>query len=120
MTTTNSLKTILEDLLNRNSDVMSALVATVDGISLADAKMQNISGRLAAMASASLGLGRQLIATVCSGTMKEIKVSGDKGQVFIYSITNKAVLVVVTKEEPNVAMVNWEAQKTVKHLTELI
>lgn len=117
---TTNVDPILGELLNRNSDVQGALVATADGISIANVQMSNVSNRLAAMASASLGLGRQLIATICNGSLSEIKVSGDKGQVFIYSITNKAVLVVVTKDEPNVAMVNWESQKTVKQLAAII
>ena len=120
MVSKNNFNPVLEDLLAQNSDIQSALVGTLDGIALASVQLSNISGRLAAMSSAALGLGRQLITTICNGNLNEIKVSGDKGQVFIYSITNKAVLVVVTKNEPNVAMVNWESQKTVKQLASIL
>lgn len=120
MTNGNGINLALENLLTSNKDIQGALVATADGIALASVQLSTASNRLAAMASASIGLGKQLIATICNGNLNEIKVSGDNGQVFIYSVTNKAVLVVITREEPNVAMVNWESQKTVKELVPII
>src|SRR5436305_1781213 len=89
MPANNNVNLVLEELLTKNSDIQSALIATSDGIALAGVNLSNTSNRLAAMASASLGLGRQLIATVCNGALNEINVTGDKGQVFIYSITNR-------------------------------
>lgn len=112
-------KQILGELLERNNDIRSAVVATSDGIAVTQVNITDKSNRLAAMSAASLGLGKQVIATVCNGDLNEIMITGNLGQVFIYSISNKAVLVLVTKELPNVAMVNWEAHKAVSQLSSL-
>ena len=120
MSKNEQLVPILAELLNKNIDIQGALVATSDGIAISSLNLNEKSNRLAAMASACLGLGKQVISTVNSGVMNEITVSGNRGQVFVYSISTKAVLVVVTKETPNVAMVNWESHKTVSHLSEYV
>lgn len=110
-------KVFLENLLERNTDIKSAVISTSDGIIVLGVNMNDKSNRLGAMAAASLGLGKQVITTVCDGSLNEIMITGNKGQVFIYSISNKAVLVLTTKEQPNVAMVNWEAHKTINQLS---
>lgn len=110
-------KEALENLLERNTDIKSAVISTSDGIIVLGVNMNDKSNRLGAMAAASLGLGKQVITTVCDGSLNEIMITGNKGQVFIYSISNKAVLVLTTKEVPNVAMVNWEAHKTINQLS---
>ena len=112
-------KNILDDLVERSSDIQSAVIATADGIPITKVNSNDTSNRLAAMAAASLGLGKQVISTVCDGELNEIMIAGNEGQVFIYSISNKAVLVLVTKKLPNVAMVNWEAHKAVAQLLSL-
>lgn len=112
-------KLALEDLLERNTDIKSAVISTSDGIIVLGVNMNDKSNRLGAMAAASLGLGKQVITTVCDGSLNEIMITGNKGQVFIYSISNKAVLVLTTKELPNVAMVNWEAHKTINQLSSI-
>lgn len=112
-------RAVLGELLERNTDVRSALIATSDGITVTSINLDDKSNRLAAMAAASLGLGKQVISTVFSGDLTEITVSGNNGKVLVYSISNNSVMVIVTKEQPNVAMVNWEAQKTISHLTAL-
>lgn len=112
-------KQVLDDLLDRNGDIQSAVIATSDGIAITKVNLSDKSSRLAAMAAASLGLGKQVISTVCNGDLNEIMIAGSQGQVFIYSISNKAVLVLVTKKLPNVAMVNWEAHKAISQLLSL-
>lgn len=112
-------KLVLDNLLERNGDVQSAVIATSDGIVVLGANTNDKSNRLAAMSAASLGLGKQVISTVCNGELNEIMITGNRGQVFIYSITNRAVLVLTTKEQPNVAMVNWEAHKAISQLAAL-
>ena len=112
-------KLVLDDLLTRNNDIQSAVIATSDGITITKVNSDDKANRLAAMAAASLGLGKQVISTVCSGDLNEIMIAGNQGQVFIYSISTKAVLVLVTKKLPNVGMVNWEAHKAISQLLSL-
>lgn len=108
---------ILTNLLSRNAEIIGAGVASVDGIIISSVNLENNGTRLAAMAAASLGLGKQVVATVRAGTLSEVMISGDKGKVFIYAIGLKAVLVVAVREQPNVALINWEARKTVEELS---
>ncbi|MEZ5425716.1 MAG: roadblock/LC7 domain-containing protein [Pyrinomonadaceae bacterium] len=113
------LNNTLAELLGRNSDIQSVVMATSDGITLTSVNLNDKSNRLAAMAAAALGLGNQVIATCQKGELEEILISGNKGKIFVYSISNNAVMVIVTKENPNVAMVNWEAKKTISQILEL-
>lgn len=112
-------RNFLEDLLRRNSDIKSALIASSDGITVTSINLDEKSSRVAAMAAASLGLGKQVIATLFGGELNDLMVSGKNGHVFMYSISHNAVMIIVTKELPNIAMVNWEAQKTITQLSTL-
>lgn len=113
------VKSILLDLAERNKDVQSALMATSDGIIITSINLNDKSNRLAAMAAAALGLGTQVVTTAQKGALEEIMISGKDGKLFIYSIASNAVMVIVTKELPNVAMINWEAKKTISEILSL-
>ena len=112
-------KAMLEDLVGRSNDIKSVIVATSDGITITGVNLSDAANRLSAMAAAALGLGKQLVNTAFSGELKEFMITGVKGQVFIYSISSASLLVVITKELPNVAMINWESQKTISQLVTL-
>lgn len=118
MTEKTNIELYLEELPAKLSDVRSVLIATIDGITIASATADEKSNQLAAMTAAALGLGKRMVDTVNAGSLDEISVVGSEGSVYVYSLGAKAVLVVLTKKAPNVAMVNWEARKLIEKLGE--
>lgn len=107
---------LLAELPAKLADVRGAVLATLDGITVASAYSGSKSNQLAAMTAASLGLGKRMIETIDAGNLAEISVAGDNGSVFVYAVGARAVLVVVAKQSPNVAMINWEARKIIEQL----
>lgn len=108
---------ILAGLVENLSDVSGAVIATLDGIVIASAYTDGKSNQLAAMTAAALGLGRRMIEMIGAGNLAAISIAGDNGSVFVYAVGARAVLLVITKKMPNVAMVNWEARKIIEQLT---
>lgn len=106
----------LKELPAKLADVRSALIATLDGITIASIAVDEKTNQLAAMTAAALGLGKRMIETISAGALGEISITGSGGSVFVYSLGTKAVLVVVTKPLPNVALVNWESKKLIAQL----
>lgn len=104
----------LDEFPLRLSDIQGALIATLDGITVVKSTTDERSSQLAAMTAAALGLGKRLIETANGGNLEEISFKGETGSVFIYALEKKAVLVVVTKRNPNVALVNWESKKLIE------
>lgn len=119
MTDNSSTEQLLLKLQTKLGDVRGALLATLDGIAIANAQVHKEPNQLAAMTAASLGLGQRMIETINGQGLSEISVTGNKGSVFVYSVGTKAALIVVTKESPNIALVNWEARKLIEELAEL-
>lgn len=110
------LESNLMELRTLLPDIRSVLIATVDGILIAGATLDDKSNQLAAMTAAALGLGKRMIETAGAGNPNQISFSGSNGSVFVYALGVKAVLVVVTKAMPNIALVNWETQKVITRL----
>lgn len=112
-----------EELLSRLqtnlSDLRGALVTTLDGIAVAALNIDRKSNQLAAMTATSLGLSQRIIDTIEGAGLSEISIASAKGNVFVYSVGTKAALVIVTKETPNVALINWESRKIAEALAEL-
>ena len=113
------LEQALAALPARLSDVQSAQVATLDGIAVADFGAQDNSNRIAAMTSSALALSKRMIETVRAGELAQISVAGSDGHILIYAVGTKAVLVVITKKSPNVALINWEARKVIVEISEM-
>lgn len=105
------LNSILQVLRSSLPELRGAIIATSGGLPIA----QNFSdstdaNRVAAMAATALGLGKRINDTLSAGQLTEMSVSGDVGQVFIYSIGTKGVLAVVTPANMNLGLLHMEAR----------
>lgn len=109
----------LAEFRTQLDDVSGAMVVTLDGRILARNGAIANPVQIAAMTSSSLALGSRIINTIEGGELDEVTISGGNGNIFLYSIEKQAVLVVVTKKSPNIAMVNWEARKSINQMAAL-
>ncbi|VVM06654.1 hypothetical protein MAMC_01162 [Methylacidimicrobium cyclopophantes] len=110
MAVADELNTALGRLRAAVPELSAALVATTDGLPVAHSLNAGDANRLAAMAATALGLGRRICETFGGGEFRETSVSGDQGQMFIYSAGSKAVLGVVARLGANVGLIHLEAR----------
>ncbi|AXG99137.1 roadblock/LC7 domain-containing protein [Deinococcus wulumuqiensis] len=105
------LKSILQNLRMSLPELRGAMVATTDGLPIAQAFSDNTdANRVAAMAATALGLGKRINDTLGTGSLNEMSVSGMDGQVFIYSVGAKGVLAVVAPSGTNLGLLHMEAR----------
>ena len=108
---TERLGSILTNLRSSMPELRGALIATADGLPIAQSFSDATdAGRVAAMAATALGLGKRINDTLGAGDLSEMSVSGLDGQVFIYSVGAKGALAVVTPAGVNLGLLHMEAR----------
>ena len=108
---TERLGSILTNLRSSMPELRGALIATADGLPIAQSFSDNTdANRVAAMAATALGLGQRINDTLGAGNLSEMSVSGLNGQVFIYSVGAKGALAVVTPAGVNLGLLHMEAR----------
>ena len=86
------LNTTLSTLRAALPELRGALIATVDGLPIAQTMgVGTDANRVAAMAATALGLGKRINDTLGSGTLTDMSVGGSDGQVYIYAAGTKGV-----------------------------
>lgn len=105
------LNSTLTTLRSSMPELRGALVATVDGLPIAQAMGEGAdANRVAAMAATALGLGKRINDTLGSGQLTDMSVGGAHGQVYIYAAGHKGVLAVVAPTGINLGLLNMEAR----------
>ena len=108
---TERLGSILTNLRSSMPELRGALIATADGLPIAQSFSDNTdANRVAAMAATALGLSKRINDTLGAGNLSEMSVSGLNGQVFIYSVGAKGALAVVTPAGVNLGLLHMEAR----------
>jgi uncharacterized protein len=120
MNSFSQLETLTAELPPKHNDILGAMVVTLDGRVLANTAVSTKPNQLAAMTSSSLALSTRIIETINGGSLNEVYVSGSDGNILVYSVGQKAVLVVITRKNPNLAMINWEARKIINEMCALL
>ena len=72
------------------------------------------------MAAATLGVGKRISSTLDLGEMRETNVKSGNGQVFLYAIGGKGVLVLIAQADANVGLINLEARDAAAKLDEIL
>jgi uncharacterized protein len=116
-----ALQQSLAALRSAIPEIRGVLIASTDGLPMA----QNLSGsedpnRVAAMAATALGLGKRIADTLSAGTLTETTVSGSNGQIFLYAVGGKGVLVVVAAAGANVGLINLEARDATRTIAGIL
>ena len=105
------LQATLQSLRTSLPELRGALVATTDGLPIAQSFSDTTdSNRVAAMAATALGLGKRINDTLGTGDLTEMSVSGVDGQVYVYATGRKGVLAVVTPTGMNLGLLHMEAR----------
>lgn len=105
------LNSILVSLRTSMPEIRGALIATSDGLPIAQSVDAGTDAqRVAAMAATALGLGKRINDTLGSGELTELSFSGLQGQVYIYAVGNRGALAVVAPMGVNLGLLHMEAR----------
>lgn len=108
----------LDRLRQNMPDIRAAIVASPDGLLIAERVAGNAATRLAAMAATALGLGRRIAQTAQAGEFNELVVRGKDGYLAVFAIEGKAVLALTLPEGGNLGLLRIEAENAVKDVLE--
>ena len=101
-------------------ELKGVLVATSDGLPIAQAMNANAdANRVAAMAATALGLGKRINDTLGAGVLTEMSVSGTDGQVFFYA-AGRGVLAVVAPSGMNLGLLMMEARDAAANIATVL
>jgi uncharacterized protein len=114
------LEAIIGNLRTTMPTLKGVLVASIDGLAIAQSLENADPNRVAAMAATVLGLSKRVIETIEAGGLSEITIGGTDGQMFIYSAGASAVLVVIAGEKPNIGLINLEARAAARRIAECV
>jgi predicted regulator of Ras-like GTPase activity (Roadblock/LC7/MglB family) len=108
-------------------ELRGVLVASSEGLPVAHSisggadptRVAAMAERIAAMAGASVNLGKRVSESLSVGALIEISVTGSEGQIFLYAAGPKAVLAVIAPKAGNAGLIHLEARGTAKDVGEL-
>ena len=114
------LRTSLTTLRSALPELRGTLVATADGLPIVQAMSEGTdANRVAAMAATALGLGKRINDTLGSGTLTEMSVSGQDGQVYLYA-AGRGVLAVVAPSGMNLGLLHMEARDAAQSIASVL
>lgn len=100
--------------------VMGVLVASIDGMLIAQDTVGFEPDTFAAMSAAQLGLARQIAAALDSGDFRETVTAATNGYVATFAAGGIALLAVVAGPELNVGRLHHEARPIAARVGELV
>lgn len=100
--------------------VDGVLVATVDGMLIAQDMPDTESGTAAALAATMHGLGERATATLSRGQFRNSVTWGSHGYVAVYAAGPVAVLTVLASPASNVGRLHLEARRSADRIAELV
>lgn len=111
---------VLKQLKSALPELQEAIVASTDGLPIAQLSEGDGSARLAAMAATAHGLGKRIATTSKLGEVTETVVLGDAAYFIAYAIGEKAVLALTMPVGSNIGLVRLEAQEHARQLSEAL
>jgi predicted regulator of Ras-like GTPase activity (Roadblock/LC7/MglB family) len=110
----------IRELRHRLPHVVGVLVASIDGLLIAQDARNIEPDTMAAMSAAQLGLGQQIVAAATSGDFRETVTTGTDGYVAIFAAGSTALLSVIAGPELNVGRLHHEARPVAARIGELL
>jgi predicted regulator of Ras-like GTPase activity (Roadblock/LC7/MglB family) len=101
----------LADLRGTVSDVLGAIIASVDGLPMAHDVRTGDPASIAAMAATAAGLGKRIVDDFEFGGFAECVVRAEGGYFVVYSAGRTAVLAVMASEGANLGRVHLAARR---------
>jgi len=118
--TDTAIVTELNGLRRRVPDVTGSVLTGVDGLlithDLASAEAESI----AALAAASVGLGRRFAMTAGHGDLRETVIHGSRGQVALYPVGDRALLAVLAGPGTDPGLLHAHGRRAARSIGELL
>ena len=110
----------IENLCSAIPELDGVLLASVDGLPIAHS-LDNAAdpSRIAAMAVAAANLGARVSNALETGAIAEVNIRASEGNLFVYSVSDKAVLAVLGPSHSNAGLIHLEARNTAQDLAKL-
>ncbi|MFY1637036.1 roadblock/LC7 domain-containing protein [Solwaraspora sp. WMMB335] len=115
-----AILTELHGLRRRLPDVTGSLLSGVDGLLIARDLPAADADSIAALAAASLGLGRRFALTAGHGDLRESVIQGEHGYVAIYSAGSRALLAVIAGPAVDLGTLHVEARRVARMAGDLL
>jgi hypothetical protein len=112
--------TELQRLRTRMPAVTGSLVATLDGLLIAEDTGDVEPEGVAALTAAAIGLGRRIAATVQHGDLHEVVIWSAGGCLGTYAAGPRALLAVLARADANAIRLNSEARTVAERVTAII
>lgn len=110
----------ISELRARLPHVVGVLVASVDGLLIAQDTPTIEPEAFAAMSAAQLGLGQQIVAAMKSGEFRETVTTGTSGYMATFAAGSSALLTVIAGPDLNVGRLHHEARPVAARIGELV
>ncbi|MEU3335484.1 roadblock/LC7 domain-containing protein [Streptomyces sp. NPDC002144] len=116
----NALTDILASLRDRVMGVSESVLSTADGL-LVVADVESVHAEsVAALAAATLGVGRRMADHTGAGPLREVVVRGGSGHVVVTSVGDRALLTVMGDEGLDLAAFQRESPAAVEELSKVL
>lgn len=121
MTRGDQLTFALNEFLSVSPDVEAAAVVSVDGLPMSSALPDTVEeDRLAAMSAALLTLGERAAAGLNKGSLAQVYVEGEQGNVVLMAAGDYAVLVAMTARRAKAGLVLFEMRRIAARIAEIL
>jgi predicted regulator of Ras-like GTPase activity (Roadblock/LC7/MglB family) len=115
-----TLTNILTEMMDDCLDIVGAMVSSADGLAWAQKLQPGLDHhRFAAMSSALLALGDNVIKESHDGSTQNVLIESDKGNVFVMHIGKTLLLTVFTRASSNLGMSLAHARRAIEEISEL-
>lgn len=114
------LEAPLEELSLATRGIRGCLLATADGVTIAQRNLEDQAESLAALSASALGIGRKISTVGECGQLEEICFKGIDGWVSVVAVGNRAVLSTVAHEGCSIGMVMYYSRKFADEILSII
>jgi len=114
------LQSVLTKLKSALPELSEIIIASSDGLPIAQLGGGEGSSRVAAMAATAHGLGKRIASTSNLGNLLETVIIGSQANFVAYAIGDRAVLALTMPAGSNLGLVRLEAQEIARQLAEIL
>jgi predicted regulator of Ras-like GTPase activity (Roadblock/LC7/MglB family) len=110
----------IESLCDAIPELQGVVLASADGLPIAHSLTNDADpSRVAAMAVAAANLGTRVSETIQAGTVGEVSIRAEEGDLYVYLVGGRAVLAVLGPKGANAGLIHLEARNTADALGNL-
>lgn len=111
---------LVRQLRENVPDISGAMIATVDGLSIATDFPESEAARIAAMGASSIGLGNRISTTTDLGSLSQMMIEGKSELLIIYMAGPGAILALRAPIRANLGLIRLEGPKAAEKVAELV